>query len=533
MPAHYGAATDFPITIQLLITKVWPRASFFDIIIYMKNSYFTKKTLLAISLLVVLFLPQLAKSAGLDEISALPAYPDPGDPRTNNWFVYSLKAGESKEDALKIINDSYDYVNLRIYAVDATTTSGGDFNLNEESAEKKNVASWLDIPVTEVTMEPQQDKLVPFTITIPENTISGDYLGGLIIEPLNNETGKRLAVRIYETVPGPVIKKLTISSLREQLFKDDEATNWQRLLGLNKRLVFFSNLKNDGNAVLEPTATLTIKNIFGGEVAKLKPVFNSVFPYQTNEYPINWGRVPFLGRYKAELKIEYDSKLPTVSQSIIFWTIPYLALAWLVIVIILLVIIRLLVIFRRETKKPKKEKAKKEKPAKKKKSLNKKDRHIFIGSLALVAIIILVFLIVANKGKLWEKEKIIEESSQENTEIPQANVGQDILSRDQERKADLAKIKEALGKYYTDKKAYPVSPTSIAINRDELLTKELVKNDYLKELPSDPMAEKDLGYYYGYRSEDGQSFELTCLLENKDDPEGKQLGSYWLYTLTQ
>lgn len=99
---------------------------------------------------------------------------------------------------------------------------------------------------------------------------------------------------------------------------------------------------------------------------------------------------------------------------------------------------------------------------------------------------------------------------------------------DEARKKDLANIKNALEKYFTDKAAYPIVATKIKTSDpNNVLTQALVPN-YLAQMPDDPLTPK---YYYGYQS-DGQTFELTCVLENNSDSAGTVSGGYNVYKIT-
>lgn len=101
------------------------------------------------------------------------------------------------------------------------------------------------------------------------------------------------------------------------------------------------------------------------------------------------------------------------------------------------------------------------------------------------------------------------------------------IIRDVKRKSDLQSIKEALQKYKADTGTYPISEQT-AKTKDEgnILAQALVPK-YLSNLPVDP---NNPTYWYGYRS-DGNTFTLWCVLENKNDPAGKQEGDYFIYRI--
>ncbi len=98
---------------------------------------------------------------------------------------------------------------------------------------------------------------------------------------------------------------------------------------------------------------------------------------------------------------------------------------------------------------------------------------------------------------------------------------------DAKRKEDLASLKTALKAYYTANQKYPIAATTEK-SSDSVALKALVP-DYLSALPLDPLSPT---YYYGYKSTDGLSFELTAALEDKTDPSGITAGSIFLYKVT-
>lgn len=101
--------------------------------------------------------------------------------------------------------------------------------------------------------------------------------------------------------------------------------------------------------------------------------------------------------------------------------------------------------------------------------------------------------------------------------------------RDQKRKADLKTIQDALLAYKVQNGNYPSTLGAVEKTRDVASNlKSALVPKYLEALPVDPESEK---YYYGYKSDDGASCELSSILEVRTDPEGESVGSYWIYKL--
>ncbi|MFA6422943.1 MAG: type II secretion system protein GspG [Patescibacteria group bacterium] len=102
-------------------------------------------------------------------------------------------------------------------------------------------------------------------------------------------------------------------------------------------------------------------------------------------------------------------------------------------------------------------------------------------------------------------------------------------ARDAVRKSDLRSLQAALEIYYEDNNAYPLSKSVVKTSDENNILTVLVSSNYLKTLPIDPVPDK---YYYGYKSVDGKSFELTAILEDITDTSGAMSGNFNIYKLT-
>lgn len=107
-----------------------------------------------------------------------------------------------------------------------------------------------------------------------------------------------------------------------------------------------------------------------------------------------------------------------------------------------------------------------------------------------------------------------------------------ISNRDSQRKGDLAKLQQYLELYFADNKSYPLSKNFQKLNDTASLIYTSLVPRYASTggVPVDPL---DPVYWYGYRSVDGTTYELTAQLENLSDTEGIVSDSgIFLYTLT-
>ena len=239
-----------------------------------RNSYRINIFLAAVLLIsaVAFFAPRV-QAVTTDTIGVLPAYPDPNVQYSDSWLIYKLNLGEVKEDGVQIINNKDETVVVKVYAVDATTTSDGAFALLPEDAAVTDVGGWVRLAAGEIEIPAKSKKLVPFQISIPKNADVGDHMGGIVIQEVQADdqlqgTGvkiiTRVGVRIYETVPGEVSKTYELTRFDWRMAPSGQKNFVKDLLDLNKKTAFYIGIKNEGNVKLTPLATITLKNMFGG-----------------------------------------------------------------------------------------------------------------------------------------------------------------------------------------------------------------------------------------------------------------------------
>src|SRR3990167_9490337 len=132
-----------------------------------------KKLLILIAVLIgpLLFLnsSSLVLALGTGGIGGYPANPDPNVPGSTSWFIYNLDLGESKDDAILVVNNSDETQTIKLYPVDSTTNNVGGFALEAENDPRDGVGAWIELAETIITLEPGANREIPFTIVIPQD----------------------------------------------------------------------------------------------------------------------------------------------------------------------------------------------------------------------------------------------------------------------------------------------------------------------------------------------------------------------------
>jgi len=197
----------------------------------------------------------------------------------SDFFHIDLAPG-SAIDANAIVSNHTDAaVTLLNYAVDGQSTEQGAFALAAQDDVQTAVGSWVTLDAETITIPANSDLTVPFRLSVPRTATPGDYAGGLIIQspPIQGETttGKgdaalrldviqRQGVRIYLTVAGTATTAL-----------DHGALSWQRS---GDAVTFTLPIKNTGNTILYPTASLSVKSAIGATAELAFSTPESILP---------------------------------------------------------------------------------------------------------------------------------------------------------------------------------------------------------------------------------------------------------------
>lgn len=257
-------------------------------------------SLLGASIVGVLLLSTsaLAITGGL---GGKPANPDPAVPRSHDIFIYTLKAQQSKDDAVVVANNTDKPQTIGLYTTDAVVTNTGAFSCEQRVESRDDVGSWIKLSKNEVTLQPGTNEKVSFKITAPKRVDVGEHNGCLAFEPKDNEgevegnvrIRTRSAVRVAVTIPGDLKKQVDITSFNVFTKPGGEQE-------------FNLSISNTGNVSADTTSAVSLKTLIGTEVYANKGTYPVL---AGNKYDVlfNNDKNPFWGGwYIAEASIAYD-----------------------------------------------------------------------------------------------------------------------------------------------------------------------------------------------------------------------------------
>lgn len=122
-----------------------------------------------------------------------------------SWFTFEVKAGTNISTKAILTNKSNELIKVNVYPVEAVENKKNESFLPGNYDPSSSFSKWIS-KSTPITLEAMSTKEFPFTISIPENTPSGEYVGAMMAEEKGNDEmismNTRVGARIYITILG-------------------------------------------------------------------------------------------------------------------------------------------------------------------------------------------------------------------------------------------------------------------------------------------------------------------------------------------
>lgn len=234
--------------------------------------------------------------------SLRPIHSDPTEPSSRSYFIIDAAPGDVVKSEVLVSNNGTIQGSARIYPVDATTDQTSGATYSAENDARHGVGSWITLGEQEVTLKPGANRTVPFTIAIPPDARPGQHLGGLAVQnkTVVKSTGggaihvnlqTRMVVAVQLNLAGPSFKSVTITNVRPGGDKGYQTV----LLGLS----------NDGTELVKPSGIVTISDAQGEQLQRLPIELDTLVPQTTIEYPVYLTSALDIGKYLADVQLDY------------------------------------------------------------------------------------------------------------------------------------------------------------------------------------------------------------------------------------
>lgn len=249
-----------------------------------------------------------AGSAAADEASAnfslRPARSDPARPATKGYFILDTTPGTVMQDEVVVRNSGAAVGTVRLFPVDAVTGQNGGSSFPDEGAPRRAVGNWLKLDRTELTLQPGEEQMVPFTLTIPPDATAGQHLGGLVAldtaikrgaeGTVRIDTQTRMVAAVQVNLPGATVERLTIGGVSAG--------------GPAGTQLLLLDLRNEGNTMIKPVGTVSVADASGATVQELPLKLDTFLPGDTIQYPVAVQRQALAaGTYSATVNLTYGA----------------------------------------------------------------------------------------------------------------------------------------------------------------------------------------------------------------------------------
>ena len=228
------------------------------------------------------------------------------------YFIFEQTAGGIIHGEVQVKNTSLEAGTVRLYAVDAATgdTGGVVYGLSDDP--KTTVSTWVQLSVEELTMESGESQVIPFSVSVPNDTRSGQHVGAIVAEAVASQAQKsieatqnqaafhvevvgRSAIAVQVDVPGEVVNQIDVNGIE--------------IGGQNSIQTMMLNLHNSGTEIEKPVGRLIVTDEFGDQVQGVRFRMDSFLPDTSISYPIP---VEFqaldAGDYHVMLTMQYGSE---------------------------------------------------------------------------------------------------------------------------------------------------------------------------------------------------------------------------------
>lgn len=217
-------------------------------------------------------------------------------------FQYEINAGETVTQEIYVLNLRDEPINVEVYATDGTLTSNGAFTVQSKNEDQRALGKWIEfMDDTIMELEGMEERLVEFTIAVPETVTPGVYGGGLSVTPVvvrsdeeSSGAGAIVSTRVvqplYVEVPGEKISQYSWDSYAYTGGKEHN---------------FNFRFQNNGNTIIKIKGEVIITDLLGNS---FRVPIREVTLLQDSEASAKaeWKEKPFVGFYTAKANLTFS-----------------------------------------------------------------------------------------------------------------------------------------------------------------------------------------------------------------------------------
>jgi|GEM_PF-169591 len=225
------------------------------------------------------------------------------------------------------------------------SAQANDFGAKDESGSpniilntNKTVAfplrNWIQLPAS-FTLAPKQARTIDIPITVPKNGEPGGHYGVIRFTGApesasgsNVSLSASIGTLLLLQVSGNIQERASIAGFYSANPKDFKKTTMFQTGPVG----FVTRISDDGNIHIQPTGTITVKNLLGQKTATMRlngtpgngqdPPKN-ILPSSIRRFQTTLDKKWLFGRYTAQLDLSYGQAGRRLTATATFWVIPY------------------------------------------------------------------------------------------------------------------------------------------------------------------------------------------------------------------
>lgn len=273
-----------------------------------------RRTVLAVLLTAAAFgssaLPADAQSQPTGEFSLRPVRPATAPARDRSYVVRTVRPGVELTDRLEAVNLTGAPLDLSLAAVDSVVGPDGSF---APGTERTAEGAWLEVTPAQVRIPARGTAPVELRIRVPADAAPGDHIATVVAQKAGAPSGggvqfvQRVGVRVYLTVErrqgGVGARSFELRALR-----------W---VGAPKARAFEAEVVNNGDLLVEPLGTLTLRRGDLGADTDV-PVLGTVPAGEARALRLTVPGELEPGRYEAHLRLRDVQGGPEQEQRVSF-----------------------------------------------------------------------------------------------------------------------------------------------------------------------------------------------------------------------
>jgi hypothetical protein len=234
-------------------------------------------------------------------------------------FNYALTAGTSIDDGIEILNLGPQRLRFDVYGADLLTAAGGGLAPASRGSPSRSAGDWIVPAFATVEVAPHGSVEVPFTVSIPVGTRTGNHRGALVVE--------RRTSPAQETAPtiDPRLAQRVLIAVRDEV---DLGAEIGELVGVRERgrIRFELPVRNTSNVTVTSSGVVTVESRGRQVELELSPAGLPAVPGGVAVLSATWDDPPWVGRASAAAAVDVvvgdDAPVRFASSRITLWLFP-------------------------------------------------------------------------------------------------------------------------------------------------------------------------------------------------------------------